>query len=35
MIVYTAHAEDRNGPFPARETYYDIEENFFKIRSDR
>jgi len=35
MIVYITQAEDQNGPFLARETYYDITQDSFKIRSDR
>jgi len=35
MIVYNPHAEDQNGIFTNRETYYDITENSFKIKSDR
>jgi len=35
MIVFNPHAKDKNGPFINRETYYDISENSFKIKSDR
>lgn len=35
MIVFNPHAKDKNGPFINRETYYDISENAFKIKSDR